>query len=140
MTEKISIEEARKRGYLEQVTTKGAAERESPALRRLEAFMGLVGELLEQGYDLRLEHRFHPSRRWRFDLALMGPKVALEIDGGGWVGGRHHREQGRRSDNEKANEAQRLGWLVARVSWDHIHNGMALDLLNRLARERVVPR
>lgn len=137
MTERISIEEARKRGYLEQVTTDGAAERESPELRRREAFIRLVRELLDQAHVIRLEYRFHPSRKWRFDLALMGPKVALEIDGGGWVGGRHHREQGRRSDNEKAIEAQRLGWMVVRVSWEDVHNPQALlQLLTDLAAER----
>lgn len=28
------------------------------------------------------EHRFHPTRRWRFDFAWPDEKVALEVEGG----------------------------------------------------------
>lgn len=58
------------------------------------------------------EYRFHPTRRWRFDLAFpdIQPPVAVEVDGGQWTafGGRHSRD----SDYEKRRAAQRLGWLV----------------------------
>jgi very-short-patch-repair endonuclease len=143
LTERLTIDEARKRGYLESGELRTTTERTSPELRqakeegrRKEAFMGLVRQLLEEGWEVRLEHPFHPTRRWRFDLALLGPKVAVEIDGGGWVGGRHHREQGRRNDNQKATEAQRLGWLLVRVSWEHILDGQALELIREVAKER----
>ena len=32
-----------------------------------------------------------PERRWRSDLAWPDVRVALEIDGGTWVNGRHNR-------------------------------------------------
>ena len=28
------------------------------------------------------EHRFHPARRWRFDLFFEKERVAVEVDGG----------------------------------------------------------
>lgn len=62
------------------------------------------------------EHRFHSTRRWRFDLAWPDRKVAVEIDGGGWVNGRHSRGGGIEKDAEKFAEATLLGWRVFRCS------------------------
>lgn len=61
------------------------------------------------------EHRFHPVRRWRFDYAWPAEKVALEVDGGVWTGGRHTRGAGFIKDMEKLNEAVVAGWRVVRV-------------------------
>jgi hypothetical protein len=40
------------------------------------------------------EYRFAPPRRWRFDLAWPSLRLALEIEGGTWTGGRHVRGNG----------------------------------------------
>lgn len=58
------------------------------------------------------EHMFHPNRRWRFDFAQPKIMVAVEIDGGCFVHGRHSRGVGQIKDMEKMNEAQKLGWRV----------------------------
>ncbi len=78
----------------------------------------LQRHLLAQGVITVLEHRFHPTRRWRFDLAVMGPPVlvAVEIEGGVWVRGAHVRGAHFRQDIEKYAEAACLGWRVIRVS------------------------
>ena len=55
---------------------------------------------------------FHPQRRWRFDYAFPFVKVAIEIDGGLWTGGRHSGGLGQKKDLEKMNAAAELGWLV----------------------------
>ena len=80
-----------------------------------------------------LEYRFHPTRKWRFDAAwpLSGHMVALEIDGGAWVNGRHNRPQGFIADCEKLNEATILGWRVIRVTTQQVENGKALALVQR---------
>jgi very-short-patch-repair endonuclease len=107
-------------------------------VRRRDQFLKLLEGLLEEDFEgVRLEYRFHPVRRWRFDLAILSAMVALEVDGGGWVGGKHHRPAGRRIDNEKSREAQRLGWLVLRVDCEHVRTGEALALLVEFARERI---
>lgn len=64
------------------------------------------------------EHRFHPTRRFRFDYAWPddGVRVAVEIDGGGFVGGRHNRPLGMEKDHEKMNLAVRMGWKVLRFT------------------------
>ena len=61
------------------------------------------------------EHRFHPVRRWRFDYAWIDHKVALEVEGGVWTGGRHTRGAGFVADIEKYNAAVVAGWRVVRV-------------------------
>jgi very-short-patch-repair endonuclease len=61
------------------------------------------------------EVRFHPKRKWRFDLAWSQAKVAVEIEGGIYTGGRHTRPKGYLSDMEKYNSAAILGWVVIRV-------------------------
>lgn len=59
-----------------------------------------------------VEYRFHPTRQWRFDYAWPGMKVALEVEGGMWVEGRHNRGSGQVKDLEKYSEAAILGWRI----------------------------
>ncbi len=56
------------------------------------------------------EYRFHPTRRWRFDLAWPSVKLAVEIEGRG----RHQTFMGFAKDAEKYNAALLLGWRVLR--------------------------
>lgn len=56
------------------------------------------------------EHRFHPSRKWRFDFAWPSMKLAVELDGRG----RHQTVKGTRDDCAKHNAAVILGWRVLR--------------------------
>ena len=86
------------------------------------------------------EYRFHPERKWRFDFAWPVAKVAVEVEGGLWVQGRHNRAQGYERDLEKYNEAALLGWLVLRVSARHIHSGKALEWLEKALEIRLDPR
>lgn len=62
------------------------------------------------------EYRFHPDRKWRFDYAWPDFKVALEIEGGAWTGGRHNRGNGFIADMEKYNAAAQLGWRLIRIT------------------------
>lgn len=76
-----------------------------------------------------LQHRFHPVRRWRFDFAWTEPMVALEVHGGGWVGGKHNRPLGMAKDFEKSNTAQLMGWRVLHATGDMVNDGRALDVI-----------
>lgn len=82
--------------------------------------------------DPILEHRFAPPRRWRFDLAWPSDKVALEIEGGTWINGRHSRGAAFEKDCEKYNTAVLLGWQVFRVTNHMVLDGRAVKLLQDL--------
>lgn len=58
------------------------------------------------------EHRFHPVRKWRFDFAWPEQKLALEIQGGLFVKGRHSRGASMLKDYEKFNAAAAMGWRL----------------------------
>jgi len=62
------------------------------------------------------EYQFHPTRRWRFDFAWLSEKIALEVEGAIWTGGRHTSAAGFHKDMEKYNAASVLGWRVLRVT------------------------
>ena len=60
------------------------------------------------------EYRFAPPRRWRFDFCWPVEKVAVEVEGGVFAGGRHTRGAGYRADLEKYNRATLMGYRVLR--------------------------
>lgn len=71
--------------------------------------------LKHTGEKVEAEYRFHPSREWRFDFAIPSRRVAIEVEGGAFNGGRHIRPEGYLRDMEKYNEAAVGGWCVIRV-------------------------
>ena len=78
------------------------------------------------------EYRFHPRRQWRFDFAWPAQKVAVEVEGGTWIGGRHTRGSGGENDCEKYAEAMCLGWIVLRVTTRQVRQGKALAWLQKI--------
>ena len=58
------------------------------------------------------ELRFHSVRRWRFDLAFPDQKVALEVQGGIFTGGRHNRGAAMLKEWVKLNTAAAMGWRL----------------------------
>lgn len=75
------------------------------------------------------EYRFYKPRKWRFDYALPAYKIAVEVEGGVWTGGRHIRPQGFLGDIEKYNTAALLGWRVFRTTPDRLVSTSTLQLL-----------
>ena len=56
------------------------------------------------GEEYFLEYHFaRPDRAWRSDVAWPRVRVALEIQGGNWNGGRHCRPSAMQSEYDKAN-------------------------------------
>lgn len=77
------------------------------------------------------EYRFAPPRRWRFDFSWPDLKIAVEVDGGTWVRGRHNRGSGIESDAEKYSTAAALGWRVLRFTRAMVEDGRAIQLIEQ---------
>lgn len=82
------------------------------------------------------EYRFHPSRRWRFDFAWPSARLAVEIEGGSWLYGRHNRPTGFAADCEKYNQAIMAGWRVLRFTPAMVNDGSGVRLLSELLLNR----
>ncbi|GAB4528477.1 MAG: hypothetical protein OHK0046_47340 [Anaerolineae bacterium] len=82
------------------------------------------------------EYRFTKGRRWRFDRAWPKYKVAVELEGGVYSGGRHTRGKGYIADCDKYNSAALAGWLVLRFTGHHLeHDPAAVVAAVRTALE-----
>lgn len=92
----------------------------------IHAFMTLLKQIapdLLVGYTIIREYTFADPRKFRFDLAWIAQRVAVEVDGGQWVanGGRHNRD----SDREKMNYAAANGWRVMHITPDMMRDDPA---------------
>ena len=79
-----------------------------------------------------LEYRFLASRRFRFDFAWPKLLLAVEVEGGSYVGGRHTRGAGFEQDCWKYNVALVNGWRVLRVTPKQITSGEAVAWIQQL--------
>lgn len=81
------------------------------------------------------EHRFHETRRWRFDFALHTRFIdrwGIEIEGGAFIQGRHTRGAGFVKDLEKYNHAALLGWRILRFTPQQVLDGSAIAFIKRV--------
>lgn len=95
-------------------------------VRLIRSVTGLVAEK---------EYKFHPARKWRFDYAIPAIKMAIEVEGGVWTGGRHTSGKGFLNDMEKYNEAALMGWCLIRTTPDRLLTSKVLDLIKRRKEE-----
>lgn len=107
------------------MTTKRRANDKPAALSPGEEAFALAWRAIN-GQPFEREYRFHAMRKWRFDFAWPVAKIAVEIDGGTWGGGRHSRGAGYAADCEKLNNAALMGWCVIRLTPAMIDDGWML--------------
>lgn len=102
-----------------------------------EAEETLAAQLSQAGIPFQREFMFARSigRRWRADFwigdmfsgrPIMRP-LLVEIDGGGYIAGRHSRGRGMELDAEKQSAAAILGYRVIRATPLQVENGTALS-------------
>jgi len=89
--------------------------------------------MLQQLRVLRLdmglcrEWVFDSRRKWRFDFAYPDPdyRLAVEVEGGTWSGGRHVTGAGFDADCVKYASAAIQGWRVIRATSGQVKSGAA---------------
>jgi very-short-patch-repair endonuclease len=82
------------------------------------------------------EWPFHPTRKWRFDYACPELKIAIEVDGGVFTGGRHSGGVGQVKDMEKMNHAASMQWLVFHAIPDEMFDLRLRELIMGAIKER----
>lgn len=91
--------------------------------------LALAAQLSEYPGWVR-EYRFAPDRKWQFDFAHPGLKLAIEIDGG--AGHQGHGVIWRRErDYEKRDEAVARGWRVLVGSTRQAEDGTLLNFVRK---------
>ncbi len=86
----------------------------------------LAGHLAQRKIAFVREYKFHPTRKWKFDFAFPEHKLAVEVEGSAFGGGRHQRQAGFEADMLKYNAAGKLGWIVLRYTTQLVKNGVAV--------------
>jgi len=79
------------------------------------------------------EYKFHNDRNWRFDFCWVKHKIALEIEGGIFIQGRHVRPKGFIDDMEKYNNAIDLGYKLFRC-----HPNNIIQVLETCIRKNII--
>jgi hypothetical protein len=85
------------------------------------------------------EFVFHPSRKWRFDYFWsvdaggfgLDSGIALEVNGGTWIEGRHNTGTGSAGDREKMNAAACMGYRVLYATPQEVESGEAFALVKK---------
>lgn len=93
-----------------------------------------AAEFVGKGKGIRERLKNSGLKDWRFDFAWLNNMLAVEVEGGGWVNGRHNRGKGFDNDITKYHHATRLGWTVYRCSGKLIKNGEASALIVELVK------
>ena len=81
------------------------------------------------GVEVVKEFKFHLSRKWRYDYAIIESKIAIEVEGGVWSGGRHTTGKGFSGDMEKYNAGTLLGWRIFRVTPENLLKTSTFEMI-----------
>lgn len=92
-------------------------------------------QLRALGLQPDIEHRFHPTRRWRLDFAFPALRLGVEVEGGLYSRGRHVRPAGYEADLEKYNAAALAGWMVLRFSPAQVRSGQAASMIEEAVKQ-----
>jgi very-short-patch-repair endonuclease len=86
----------------------------------------LAIHLKERGFLANREFHFAPKRKWRVDFFLPTVWMAVEIEGGAHINGRHNRAAGFVGDMEKYNALTKQGIALLRYTPEQVLDGSAV--------------
>lgn len=92
-------------------------------------------EIVGDGPGIRQRLKDAGLADWRLDFAWPEHKIAVEIEGGVFIRGRHVRGKGFVKDAEKYNALVLDGWRLLRFVSSHISSGYALRSVRALFGE-----
>ncbi len=94
------------------------------------AFTALANWCRVNGYPVPVpEHKFHPTRKFRFDAAWPDLKLGLDIQGSLWKMGGHNTGSGLSKDCEKFCLAAVMGWRVMPCTYPQFNGGQVYEWL-----------
>ena len=75
------------------------------------------------------EYCFHPTRKWRLDIAWPEERVVLEVQGGIFIQGRHSRGAALLKEWEKLNTLAGMGWRVLYCQPKDVCTGAMVEVI-----------
>jgi len=84
---------------------------------------------IQSVYGLSWEREYYfayPKFKYRFDYAIPSLKVAIEVEGGVYIYGRHNKPAGYEEDCIKYSLAAAMGWTVLRFTTRQIRRNLFL--------------
>lgn len=97
-------------------------------------YIEFLNRKIGKKYNLEIvsEFKFHDTRRWRLDYCIPSMKIAIEIEGGVWTGGRHTSGAGFMKDMEKYNACSSLGYHLFRFTPTNKRDEAGIQLIINL--------
>ena len=89
----------------------------------------IFANAVELGAGIRARLKEAGFQNWVFDFVFEKEKLAVEVQGGTWIGGAHNRGAHMKSDYRKMNNAQKLGYRVLYFDTGMVRNGEAVAML-----------
>jgi very-short-patch-repair endonuclease len=115
----------------------GKQELDNKTLRSQRSYLEALFEGQIQHHKMPEPVREFTFRCWRFDFAWPTLKIAVEIDGGTYIGGDHVRGQGYERDCKKNNAAQLEGWVVLRADRNMVGTYEFACVIKRMINRRL---
>lgn len=103
--------------------------------------------LTRRGYRVVPEHRFSPPRRWRIDVAILDgptlhatagvtPVLAVEIQGGVYIAGRHSRGAAMEKEYEKLAALAAHGYRLICATPRQVQDGTCWQWIQAALEDR----